>query len=64
MFKQSRSCPEPLRSSTSGKGLRWELSSIRGAATMGTDPEHPPPREERGREREREVWGEATGIIT
>lgn len=50
------------------KGLRWEPCSIRGAATMGTDPQHPPHphgKTERGRGgREREVWGEATGIIT
>lgn len=62
MFEQSCSCPEPVGSSLRRKGLWWELCSIRGVSTMGTDPEHPPAREKRGRERE--VWGEATGIIT
>lgn len=41
-----------------------EPCSIRGAATMGTDPQHPPHHGNREGERERGVRGEATGIIT
>lgn len=51
MFKQIYSCPEPMGNGTSGKGLRQEPCSIRGAATTGTSPEHPLPRGKRGGER-------------
>lgn len=60
-LKQNCGCLEPVGSSRRGKGLQWESCSIRGAATMGTNPEHPPQWEQRG---ERGVRGEATGIIT
>lgn len=44
--------------SVSRKGLRREPCSIRGAATAGTSPEHPPPRGKRGERASYEARGQ------
>lgn len=49
--------------SVSRKGPRREPCGIRGAATAGTSPEHPPATRKEG-ERASELWGEGTRIIT